>query len=74
MWTAFVTVPAWFVLVAVGALFVGIGGGWMTASYATRKGFPFFPVFLACFVLPFPVVLLVVALTPPRSGPPQRYY
>ena len=68
--TAFATVPAWFALVAVAVLVISIGCGWLTASYATRKGFPFFPVFLATFVLPFPIVLLAVALMPPR--PPQR--
>ena len=38
------------------------------AGYASRNGFPYVPVLIASIFLGFPLVLLAVALMPPRCG------
>lgn len=62
-------VPLWFVLIAAGLLLLSIWACVMTAKYASRKGFPFVPILIACLFISFPIVLLVVALVPARRPP-----
>jgi hypothetical protein len=62
--------PPLFILTAAGLVLLSIWACVLTAQYASRKGFPFAPILVACLFVSFPVVLLIVALAPSRQPPP----
>jgi hypothetical protein len=62
-------VPPWFIVGAVGVVLLSIWASVLTAKYASRKGFPFAPILVACLFVSFPIVLLIVALAPSRQPP-----
>jgi hypothetical protein len=62
-------VPPWFIILAAGLVLLSIWASVLTAKYASRKGFPFAPILVACLFIGFPVVLLIVALAPSRQPP-----
>jgi hypothetical protein len=49
-------------LVAAALFVVWLGLAAATAEYGARRGYPFFPLFVASTFLGFPVVLLVVGI------------
>jgi hypothetical protein len=62
-------VPLGFVLIAAAIVLLSIAACVWTAPYASRKGFPFAPILIVSLLVSFPVVLLIVALAPPRQPP-----
>ncbi len=48
-------------------LVVNVAASIAVASYGARKGFPFAPVLIASVFVGFPLVLLVIAVMPPRT-------
>ena len=64
--------PGTFALIAVLLIGLSIACSMATASYAQRKGFPYWPILIAALFISFPIVLLVVALAP-RRPPSQRW-
>ena len=61
--------PTGFILIAAALVLLSICASVLTAKYASRKGFPFVPILVACLFVSFPVVLLIVALAPSRQPP-----
>jgi hypothetical protein len=58
--------PLGLVLILAGIILLSIAASIWTASYASRKAFPFTPVLIVCLFIGFPIVLLIVALAPSR--------
>jgi hypothetical protein len=54
--------------IALGVFLLNIAIAMAVANYGPSKGFPFAPVLIAALFIGFPLVLLAVALMPPRPG------
>ncbi len=66
-------IPLSLVLILAGMVLLSIAASIWTASYASRKGFPFIPILAACVFIGFPIVLLIVALVPSRPTPGRSF-
>jgi hypothetical protein len=60
-------IPLAVILILAGIILLSIAASIWTASYASRKGFPFIPMLVACVFVGFPIPLLIVALAPSRA-------
>ena len=60
-------VPAPFVALALVVVALNVVIAAAVATYGAQKGFPFAPVLIAAIFIGFPLVLLAVALMPPRQ-------
>lgn len=67
--SAHLTTGSIILLAACGAFLIWLAASWITASYAERLGFPFWPILICAICLSWPLVLLAVTVAGGRREP-----